>query len=467
MTEQPRFIYTTAIKKIRALKARKKIIQGSTSAGKTYGIIPVLIDRAIKSPRIKITVVAETIPAVKDGCVDIFKAVMQDTNRWIQDHWIGSPMEYTFSNGSRIQFKSFDTVGKAKAAGKRDILFINEGNHINYSIADTLMVRSKETYIDFNADEEFWAHTEVLKEPNSEFLSLTYLDNEGLPEEILEELLIKRNKAFYDPELPREILYDESNIKSGKWANWWLIYGLGEVGTYSERQIYSFEVVNNIPNDAIKIAKGIDFGSSPDPTVLMNCYLKGVDLYVDCEFSENNLMAEKIEGAERDSIVDRMDEIVLKRVKSIIPLGKFIREDEFYLGYNKNKYKDIQPTIDDKLIKSEITKIKNELIIGDSSGATELKDLTKHGYNARGVKKGTGSVILGMKRLKSYDIKVTQRSTATIQAFNTFLYDVDDNDKIIPQPPKMHEPDEIAAVRYVSMSRVLWQYLIPKTVKSA
>lgn len=416
--DEARFIHTTAIKKIRKLKKRKKVIQGSTSAGKTYGIIPVLIDRAIKEERIKITVVAETVPAVKDGCVDIFKGIMQDTNRWIEDHWIGNPMQYTFSNGSRIQFKAFDSVGKAKASGKRDILFINEANHISYTIADTLMTRSKETYIDFNADEEFWAHTEVLKEPNSEFLALTYLDNEGLPPEILEELEVKRSKAFYNPELSEEEgLLEEENIKSDYWCNWWKVYGMGKIGSYSDRNIYSFSVVNEVPDYAIRIASGMDFGVSPDPTVLMNCWIHGSDLYVDEVFIQNNLMPEKVAGAEKDSIVDKMDDI----------------------GFEKN-----------------------QVIIGDSAGATELKDLAKHGYNARGVSKT--KVILGMKRLKNYEVKITARSTTTIENFSKWLYDLDDNGKILSQPPKAHEPDTIACVRYVAMGRAVWEHLIPKQV---
>ena len=161
------FKYTTAIKKIRSLKARKCVIQGGTSAGKTYAIIPILIDLACKQSGLKITVVAETIPAVKDGAVDIFKEIMHNTGRWMEDGWIGNPMEYTFKNKSRIQFKAFDTEGKAKASGKRDILFINEANHVPFIIADALMVRSKKVFIDFNPNNEFLAHTEVLKEPNS------------------------------------------------------------------------------------------------------------------------------------------------------------------------------------------------------------------------------------------------------------------------------------------------------------
>lgn len=416
------FIYTTAIRKIRQLKGRKKVIQGSTSAAKTYGIIAVLIDRAIKKKKLKITVVAETIPAVKDGCVDIFKTIMQDTNRWIEEHWIGNPMEYTFSSGSRIQFKSFDTIGKAKAAGKRDILFINEGNHIIYAIADTLMVRSKETYIDFNADEEFWAHTEVLNEPNSDFLKLTYLDNEALPSEILEELMIKKAKAFFDPDLPRPQLFEKENIKSAYWANWWRVYGEGEIGSYSDRNIYSFSVVKNVPDDAIRIPSGMDFGKSPDPSILNNYWYKDGELYLDTVWIENNLEPEKIEGSTRMSIVDKMDAINFE---------------------------------------------KNQMIIGDSSGRIELKDLAKHGYNVRGVKKGPGSVLLGMKRLGAFHVNITERSTQAIQDFRTWLYDVDDNGKIIPEPPDAHEPETVVSTRYVAMARPLWEHLIPKTKQSA
>ena len=156
------FARTTAINKLLAMKARKKVVQGGTSAGKTYGIIPVIIDWAARNERKKITIVAESIPAVKDGAVDIFKNVMIDTDRWVEDRWLGNPMQYTFDNKTVIQFKSFDSVGKAKAAGKRDTLFMNEANHISYPIAHALMIRSKQTWIDFNPDNEFWAHTEVL-----------------------------------------------------------------------------------------------------------------------------------------------------------------------------------------------------------------------------------------------------------------------------------------------------------------
>lgn len=267
---ETKFIYTTAIKKIRAMSARKCVVEGGTSAGKTYAIIPILIDQAAKHPGLKITVVAETIPAVKDGAVDIFKEVMRNTKRWIESGWIGNPMEYTFKNGSRIQFKAFDNVGKAKASGKRDILFINEANHVAYHIADALMIRSKKTYLDYNPDAEFWAHTEVLEEPNSEFLRLTYEDNEALPIETLEDLLIKKDKAFFDPE--EENLHDPKNIRSSYWANWWKVYGEGKVGNLEGAVFNNWKQIDTIPPDAKLLGYGQDFGYTNDPTTLIALY---------------------------------------------------------------------------------------------------------------------------------------------------------------------------------------------------
>lgn len=445
------FVYTTAIKKIRAMKARKKVIQGSTSAGKTHGIIPILIDRAIKERGIKVTIVAETVPAVRDGCADIFKSVMQDTNRWIEAHWLGNPMEYTFSSGSRIQFKSFDTVGKAKAAGKRDILFLNEGNHISYPIADALMTRSKETYIDFNADEEFWAHTEVLTEPNSEFLSLTYLDNEALPKEILEELMIKKSKAFHDPNLTEEEgLLHHSNVKSAHWANWWLVYGMGRIGSYSERRIYQFNIVDEIPKGVKRIPRGMDFGRSPDPTILIDAYVDGVEIYFDELFCENNLIPEKLEGAERKSVVDRLNEVAIEQVKKANPDLVFDQEDSFY--HEKEKKED---TDEQKNIKSLIRNYKSWPIIGDSSGRTQLIDMRRHGWNARGVKKPKGSKFGGITQLRGYSINVTKRSQNLIDGFQSWNWKVDANGKIITEPDG-HEPDGLAAARYIILSKAVW-----------
>jgi phage terminase large subunit len=241
------FQRTTAINKLLKLTKRKKVIQGGTSAGKTFGILPILIDYATKHPRHIITICAESIPAVRNGAVRIFADVMMETGRWRQDGWRSNPMEYRFANGALIQFTAFDSVGKAKAAGKRDVLFLNEANHIEFEIADALMVRSNEIWIDYNPDNEFWVHSETLKEPDSEFLLLTYKDNEAIPPEILSELMIKIEKAK----------------TSEYWSNWCRVYIDGEIGTLQGAIFQNWklgEFDNSLPS-----VYGLDFGFSNDP----------------------------------------------------------------------------------------------------------------------------------------------------------------------------------------------------------
>jgi phage terminase large subunit len=265
------FEVTTAVRKMLAMTQPIKVVQGATSSGKTYGIVPIIIDKCLEKPRTKATVVAESIPAVKDGAVQIFKDFMHDEGRWRDEQWLGNPMEYTFRNGSQIQFKSFDSFGKAKAAGKRDILFLNEGNHIHYDIADALMIRSSEVWIDFNADSEFWAHTEVLKQPFAEFLKLTYLDNEAIPDATLQKMLYRKQLAEAE---------DKAGMR-GYWWNWFQVYGLGEVGSLLGAVFTNWQECSHIPENAEYLGTGLDFGYTNDPTAAVDVFRYDGELYLD------------------------------------------------------------------------------------------------------------------------------------------------------------------------------------------
>lgn len=268
------FTYTTAISKLRAMTARKKAVQGGTYGGKTHGIIPILIDRAARTPRLKITVVNESIPAAKDGPVKIFKDVMEDTGRWFEDRWIQSPLEYTFANKSVIQFKSFDTVTKAKQAGKRDILFINECNFIPHEVADALMIRSIETWLDYNPDNQFWVHTEVMKDPNSEMIILTYRDNEAIPPEIMEYLMYKREKAK----------------TSSYWENWCRVYLDGEIGSLQGAIYSNWTQISELPKDARLLGIGLDFGYTNDPSAAVAVYKMDDKVIIDEVFYRNEML---------------------------------------------------------------------------------------------------------------------------------------------------------------------------------
>jgi phage terminase large subunit len=272
------FVLTTAVKKMLGMTKPKKVIQGSTSSGKTYGIIPILYDRALEKPRTKITIVAETLPAVREGALDIFVNFMMDEGRWNDERWNASSLTYTCGNGSRLQFKSFDSVGKAKASGKRDIVFLNEANHIDYEIADALIVRSEEVWMDFNADMEFWAHTEILTHDDSEFLKLTFEDNEAIPQATLNELLKRKAKAEAE----------ERSGNLGYWWNWWQVYGLGEIGRLLESVYSRWEILDKKPERFTQFVYGLDFGYE-HPTALTRIWFWENERFVEEVIYQNGL----------------------------------------------------------------------------------------------------------------------------------------------------------------------------------
>lgn len=251
------FKYTTAITKMRKLRRRKRVIQGGTWAGKTYGIIAYLIDYAARHPRKKILTVAETIPAVKDGAVNNFKDIMQETGRWVESRWNATELKYTFANGSVMRFKAFDTEGKAKASGKWHVVFINESNHVPFPVANTLMFRAEDFIIfDFNPDNEFYVHTEILPNDDAEFLLLKYTDNEACPEPIKRDLEQAREKAK----------------TSSWWANWCKVYIDGEVGQLQGTIFTNWKQIKEIPKEAELLGLGIDFGYSGDPAAVVEVW---------------------------------------------------------------------------------------------------------------------------------------------------------------------------------------------------
>lgn len=375
------------------MKGRRKIIQGATSSGKTYGIIPILYDKALAKPNTLITVVAETIPALKNGAVKIFKDFLYDEGRWVEDRWIANPMEYTLPNRSKIQFTSFDTVGKAKAAGKRELLFMNEANHIPYPIADALMIRSKEIWLDFNADSEFWAHTELMQQPNTEFLKLTYLDNEAIPPETLEDLLHRKEKAEAE---------DRAG-KRGYWWNWWQVYGLGEVGNLEGVIFNDWGTIDQLPldpNGNLKpkfIAYGIDFGYTNDPTAIVLKYeLDGVPIW---------------------------DEICYQKGLSNSAIANILKQNgikQHDRGY------------------------------ADSAEPKSIDEINLHGFSIKPVEKGSDSINFGISVMQEKRFLVTSRSVNIIKELRNYKWDTDKTGKTLNRPVDFWN-HAIDSMRYVEM----------------
>jgi len=256
---------TTALKKIRSLKNRIKVIQGGSSAGKTIAILILLIDKCIKTPGLEVSVVAETIPMIRKGALKDFLKIMKETGRFIPTNYNKTLLRYEFSNGSYMEFFSADSEEKLRGS-RRTTLYVNECNNITYDAYLQLSIRtSGEIFLDYNPSSKFWINTEVIGQPETDFIILNYKDNEGLPESVINMLESNREKAK----------------TSSYWSNWCRVYLDGETGQIEGTIYTDYEIIDKIPDEARLIGYGLDFGFSVDPAALIAVYKYNDDIVVD------------------------------------------------------------------------------------------------------------------------------------------------------------------------------------------
>jgi phage terminase large subunit len=345
------FKRTTSINKILSLKKRIKIIQGGTSAGKTFGILPILIDRAIKQPNAEISVVAESIPHLRRGALKDFLKIMRWTNRYVESQFNKSLLTYTFKNGSYIEFFSADDSSKLRGA-RRDVLYINECNNITFESYNELSIRTKrEIYLDFNPANEFWVHKELKHEPDADFIILTYKDNEALDQSIVTQIEKNRDKA----------------VTSNYWANWWRVYGLGEVGMLEGVIFENWKEIDKVPEDARLVGIGLDFGYTNDPTAAIEIY---------------NWNGKRI-----------VNELVYRT----------------------------------GMLNSDIAKVlpSGVIIYADSSEPKSIDEIKRYGKTIKGVTKGKDSINYGIDVMQQQEYLVTKQSTNLIKELRAYCWDVD------------------------------------------
>jgi phage terminase large subunit len=250
------FVRTTVINKILNLTKFVKGIQGGTSAGKTFAVLPVLIDIAAKNKLTEISVVAESIPHLKRGAMKDFKKIMVETGRFVDSRWNATDFKYTFANGSQIEFFSADNDSKLRGA-RRDYLYMNEANNMTFHAYTELASRTKQgVYLDWNPVNEFWFHTDLMNDNDVDFIIVNYLDNEACPESALNFILKAKEKAK----------------TSSYWENWYKVYGLGQIGSLEGVIFNNWQTIDVIPNDARLLGYGLDFGYTNDPTAIVEVY---------------------------------------------------------------------------------------------------------------------------------------------------------------------------------------------------
>ena len=369
-------IITTAIDKIEALQKRIKIIQGGTSAGKTYSVLAVLITKAASYSRTEISVVAESIPHLRRGALKDFLRIMKETGRYFDERFNKSLLKYEFSNGSVMEFFSADDSSKLRGA-RRDILYINECNNVTFESYNELAIRTKkEVYLDFNPANEFWVHKELKDEPDSDFLILTYKDNEALDNSIVQQIEKNRLKAE----------------TSAYWANWWRVYGLGEIGMLEGVIFSNWKTLDTLPKDAKLIGIGLDFGYTNDPTAIIEIY---------------NYNGTRI-----------------------------LNELKYQTG----------------MLNSDIAKElpKHVPVYADSSEPKSIEEIKRYGITIKGVTKGKDSINYGIDVMQRQEYLVTSNSVNLIKELRAYCWDTDKQGTRLNKPIDTNN-HAIDALRYHEM----------------
>lgn len=241
-------VQTTSVfeKSLVAYHQNKRIIinKGGTRSSKTYSVLQLLFILALYSEkRLVISVVSYALPHLKLGAMrDLDKIIL---SFGMIPAKLKNVSESTYKVGeSIIEFFGVDNLGKVHGP-ERDILFINEGNYIkSYDIVRQLMVRTRNNiFIDYNPSREFWVDDEIIGKRECEVITSTYLDNEFLTLEQINEI--------------------ESNKHN---EQWWRVYGLGLQGRLEDTIFNNWELGEF--NNALPYGYGLDFGVK-DPDALI------------------------------------------------------------------------------------------------------------------------------------------------------------------------------------------------------
>lgn len=237
---------------------RVNINQGGTSSGKTYTLIDLLFCLGIEKANQVISVVGQDIPNLKKGAYRDAKRIW--SNSELYQSLYSKPNEteriFTCTNGSIIEFNSYQDEQDAKS-GKRDYLFVNEANGVDYKIYWQLAIRTKKKiFIDYNPTVRFWAH-DLVSDNDSKLIISDHRHNPYLSKEEHEQIEGIADKELFN------------------------VYARGYTGQITGLVYANWALVDEMPTDYKKRFTGIDFGFTNDPTAIIDVRLSEGELWVD------------------------------------------------------------------------------------------------------------------------------------------------------------------------------------------
>ena len=262
-------------------------LQGSSRAGKTYNaLIWIIFSYCYRNTGKVISICRKTLPSLKASVLRDFLEILKNNDLYSEIYHNKTSNEY-WLNGNLIEFFSLD-MGSRVRGRKRDMLFINEANEIDYEAWNQLLFRTDgDIIIDYNPHDQFhWIYDKVLERPDCALHITTFMDNPFISDNLKQELLRLKDT---DPD-------------------YWRVYGLGLRGQ-NRSLVFKFHIVDEIPPSAKLISYGLDFGFAHDPSSLCATYIEGDNMYSKELLYEYGLTNQDLAKRFLELGLDRRDEI--------------------------------------------------------------------------------------------------------------------------------------------------------------
>lgn len=232
---------------------------------------------------------------------------------------------------------------------------------------------------------------QISTHPNVLHIHTTYLDNiNNLSPEFLKE--VERMKREDPDKYAHTVMERWADVAEGAVFKRW-------------------GVVDDFPENAKKVALGLDFGYTHDPSACVRCGIVDNDLYIDEVFYETGMLVSQL-------------------------AGHLLDEDGL-------------------------------LVYADSADPRLIQELANKGIVIYPVQKGAGSIVAGIERIKDFDnIFITRRSYNVQREMRNYVWAKDKDGNYINEP-EGHDDHSIDAIRYFINGHILGKIIRPKNVRKS
>ena len=376
--------FNKAFQPAKETRCRYRVLYGGAGSGKSHFVGQETILNMLANPEFSYLVVRKTNRSIKNSVYKLLNDVIDGEN--LGDYFTRnkSDMSITSATGATLITSGLDDVEKLKSVTRVNRIIVEEASEITEKDFEQLDLRLR-------GINQIGHQITLLFNPISELLWVKkkFIDV-GVKDSFIMKSTYKDN-SFLDKAYIKKL----EDLQEQDYQ-YYRIYTLGEWGTLGNLIFSNWEKrdLSDISETFDNYYNGLDFGFADDPLGFIRVHFDSARkiIYVVKEMYER--------GMHNDDFAEEARSIV-----------------------------------------------ENEIVTCDSAEPKSISDLRRLGINAKGAKKGKGSVEHGIKWLQGCRIVVDPSCVNTIKELSGYKWREDKDGNVIPKPIEFNN-HLIDALRY-------------------